>query len=116
MIIRALILGLSQESTIIIGAYNYMQCLHMHRRTMNKTEHECDSIAHSYVCITRPHLPTHLFGCAGKSKGRSYPPMTSEEHQWLDTYYAPHNTRLRQLLTELGRTPPGWLVNSAFLQ
>ena len=49
---------------------------------------------------------------AGEKKGRPYPPMTREEREWLDTYYTPHNTRLRHLLTELGRTLPGWLVNA----
>ena len=48
--------------------------------------------------------------CLGKGKGRSYPPMSMADHQWLDRYYSPHNARLREILTELDRTPPGWLL------
>ena len=72
-------------------------------------------ILYLYNYIATYYLPDCVSGCAGKGKGRSYPAMTTEEQQWLTAYYAPYNTRLRQLLTELGRTPPRWLVNSALL-
>ena len=70
-------------------------------------------ILYPYNYIATHHFPDCVSGRAGKGKGRSYPPMATEEQQWLATYYAPHNTRLRHQLTELGRTPPGWLVSSA---
>lgn len=56
----------------------------------------------------------YAYVTAGKSKGRSYPPLTPKDHHWLNNYYVPHNTRLRRLLTELDKTLPEWLIDSTF--
>ncbi|XP_063316115.1 bifunctional heparan sulfate N-deacetylase/N-sulfotransferase 3-like [Pelobates fuscus] len=47
--------------------------------------------------------------CLGKSKGRKYPPMTSECRAFLSSYYRDHNVELSKLLHRLGQPLPSWL-------
>ena len=82
------------------------RCISMHFNNTFFNEN-CKSQQSSYSLTIGERC---LLVCPGKSKGRSYPPMTDEDQQWLSSYYAPHNARLKELLTRLGRTPPRWLI------
>ena len=123
---------------ITVAKFHYCTCIHDRPFTLTHYMYLYLHIhvyahAHVHVCrlnIITLHVQCHVSSlirydshkgffcvvkegrkrCLGKGKGRSYPPMSTADHQWLESYYSPHNARLRELLTELGRTHPGWLL------
>ncbi len=54
-------------------------------------------------------LPNNSTKCLGRGKGRLYPRMQQQTHQFLKIFFRPYNEALGKMLKKLGYQVPDWL-------